>query len=471
MAGTRQRLDVWGISVQTLDAAQTQNWHPVLDGYARGVEAMMDGDTQLTVESWLWAANTHGIPFDTPAKPLWDECKHGQRFFLPWHRAYLAWFEATIRALINDETWALPYWNYSDPDRPETLGLPPEFRVEQRTVDGELVDNKLFVDLTNRPGSPVAENVEVVPAMSERFFVLGFPQRGFGGVDGAFQVLGLLEGEPHNFVHTDIGQQTGLMADPAVAARDPIFWLHHANIDRLWEVWRRLPDSVDLLGQGDVSGQTVSEWRRAHFAFGGNGAVTVYAMENVLDTTAPPLGYTYEVVDLPQAQFDEVAANRQAARGGPMGLDEGTPPREQWDPVAATAQTTDVGEGGAENPLPFDQRQLGLDASIPSGLIIALMGVRAADDCHNVYVVEVAAGPDSPVHHAGRVNTFGLRGTPADEERNYTVDATAVIPQLIEDGWNGTEVVVVVRPESPVADSGQVPGGIQIRQITVYRRP
>ena len=51
------------------------------------------------------------------------------------------------------------------------------------------------------------------------------------------------------------------------------------------------------------------------------------------------------------------------------------------------------------------------------------------------------------------------------------MDATAVIPQLIEDGWNGTEVVVAVRPESPVADSGQVPGGIQIRQITVYRRP
>ena len=104
VAGTRQRLDVWGISVQTLDAAQTQNWHPVLDGYARGVEAMMDGDTQLTVESWLWAANTHGIPFDTPAKPSWDECKHGQRFFLPWHRAYLAWFEADHPGTINDET-------------------------------------------------------------------------------------------------------------------------------------------------------------------------------------------------------------------------------------------------------------------------------------------------------------------------------------------------------------------------------
>ena len=25
---------------------------------------------------------------------------------------------------------------------------------------------------------------------------------------------------------------------PMTAALDPIFWLHHANIDRLWEWWR-----------------------------------------------------------------------------------------------------------------------------------------------------------------------------------------------------------------------------------------
>ena len=30
---------------------------------------------------------------------------------------------------------------------------------------------------------------------------------------------------------------SGLMTDPNTAALDPIFWLHHANIDRLWEVW------------------------------------------------------------------------------------------------------------------------------------------------------------------------------------------------------------------------------------------
>jgi hypothetical protein len=29
----------------------------------------------------------------------------------------------------------------------------------------------------------------------------------------------------------------GLMNDPGVAALDPIFYLHHANIDRMWALW------------------------------------------------------------------------------------------------------------------------------------------------------------------------------------------------------------------------------------------
>ena len=49
---------------------------------------------------------------------------------------------------------------------------------------------------------------------------------------------GELENLPHNRVHVRIGGQNGFMSDPATAALDPIFWLHHCNIDRLWEVWR-----------------------------------------------------------------------------------------------------------------------------------------------------------------------------------------------------------------------------------------
>ena len=58
-----------------------------------------------------------------------------------------------------------------------------------------------------------------------------------GGVTGFSHFggqTGQLESVPHNVVHVNIG---GAMGDPATAALDPIFWLHHANIDRLWEVW------------------------------------------------------------------------------------------------------------------------------------------------------------------------------------------------------------------------------------------
>jgi hypothetical protein len=258
------------------------------------------------------------------------------------------------------------------------------------------------------------------------------------------------------------------MRKPSIAGRDPIFWLHHANIDRLWEVWRKLPGSVELVDQVGLPADVLSEWRSASFTFGNTGAKAVYSMDDLGDTTAEPLLYEYEVTVLPDAQLEEVTERRSQLGGGPMGLDEAGPPREDWDPVAATSETTSVGDDGAETALTFDARQLGLAPEIPTGLIIALAGVRSPTDCHNVYVVDVAAGLDLPAHRAGRFSTFGLSGTPADEERSYVVDATATIPDLVADGWGGNEVVVRVLPES--TEGGGEDWRIDVQQITVYRR-
>lgn len=56
---------------------------------------------------------------------------------------------------------------------------------------------------------------------------------------------GILESQPHNLVHNCIGTRTcnlndssGFMYD-LMSPVDPIFFLHHANIDRLWDVWTR----------------------------------------------------------------------------------------------------------------------------------------------------------------------------------------------------------------------------------------
>src|SRR5262245_10807330 len=70
---------------------------------------------------------------------------------------------------------------------------------------------------------------------------------------------GQLELQPHNVIHTVIGGQRGFMSDPNCAARDPIFYLHHANIDRLWEAWLRQA--------GGRVNPTTDVWLQTSFTF------------------------------------------------------------------------------------------------------------------------------------------------------------------------------------------------------------
>jgi Common central domain of tyrosinase/Polyphenol oxidase middle domain len=83
-----------------------------------------------------------------------------------------------------------------------------------------------------------------------------------------------LEQIPHDLVHDDIG---GLMGDPETAGYDPIFWFHHANIDRLWEVWRNTTPPQQ--------NPTDSSWLKFSFKFkDGSGNVQTLALRDVLDT-------------------------------------------------------------------------------------------------------------------------------------------------------------------------------------------
>jgi hypothetical protein len=288
-------------------------------------------------------------------------------------------------------------------------------------VNGARVDNALFLGPRDRPGQPDPGDVDVVQAMGQPFFVRRPPVAGFGGSDGPENLGGLVENEPHNFVHGDIGGSTGFMRTTTLAARDPIFWLHHSNIDRLWEVWRKLAGSVELTRQGGVPAATGTEWNSAAFGFGDPAAPVVFKMNQLADTTADPLRYQYRDTDLPPDELAEVTSMRQ---GGPMGLDSRTPREHRWHPVAAT-EAVDVKTGGAQRTVQFDPGQLGLAGSVPSALVIEISRVRAVADCHNVYFVDVAAHEGAPTHRAGRFSTFGLAGTPAEEQRDYVIDASA----------------------------------------------
>jgi hypothetical protein len=77
------------------------------------------------------------------------------------------------------------------------------------------------------------------------------------------------------------------MGVPFYAALDPIFWLHHANIDRLWVKWRAQSSSHQEPSN--------ALWRNQSFSFYDENRTAVsLTPAQVLDTQASPLNYRYD---------------------------------------------------------------------------------------------------------------------------------------------------------------------------------
>ena len=286
-------------------------WDPILLWYAKAV-AEMQRRPLADPTSWRYQAGIHDyrrtadpladqadtLPSATDRGRFWNQCQHNSWFFLPWHRMYLRGFEdivaAAVESLGGPADWSLPYWNYSDPANPDARRLPPAFR-EQQTPEGK--PNPLRVNVRNlgcNDGDIIADDldVDVGACLREASFVAqatgGNP--GFGGPKTAFNhgggVVGSVEATPHGSMHVAVG---GWMGAFNTAGLDPLFWLHHANIDRLWEVWRQR----DAL-HGNPAEQA---WLAVDFEFHDRtGQVVAMRSSQVVDTTAPQLGYRYEDV-------------------------------------------------------------------------------------------------------------------------------------------------------------------------------
>jgi tyrosinase len=148
--------------------------------------------------SWSYWVNAHV-----------NYCPHGIPYFLAWHRGYLYYFERQLRAVSGDSTLVLPYWDYySNPN------IPAEFTNSSpgNPLFSSRVNTNVRGALTMAPFSPALVN---------------FPRNWANAFEPS------LESAPHNPVHDIIGGVMTTMRSPT----DPIFWLHHANIDRLWVAW------------------------------------------------------------------------------------------------------------------------------------------------------------------------------------------------------------------------------------------
>jgi hypothetical protein len=279
----------------------------------RGI-AVMQSRPETDPTSWLYQAHIHGFPAPgepsacapprSAPQPAWASCQHGSFFFLAWHRMYLYYFERILRQASGDPTLTLPYWDYSRADSRE---LPGPFRQPANA------SNPLFVparDPDANAGTLRLQDNEVEARSALRLlpFFVG-PERSsaesFGGGTVGLPVhlgtfAGQLEFQPHNVLHTVIGGPTGFMSDPNCAARDPIFFVHHANIDRLWEAWLRQ-------GGGRVN-PTMDSWLRTSFTFfDEHGQPVMLTARDILDT-ATQLGYRYEDAGSPAPAGQAVAA-------------------------------------------------------------------------------------------------------------------------------------------------------------------
>jgi len=160
---------------------------------------------------------------------------HSAPGFLPWHRAYLLDLERELQAI--DPSVALHYWRFDqaapniftrdflgESDANGTVkfrnGNPLEFWKTDSTVG-----------ISRTPDFPTSQ-APPNPMNEAQTLALGAQFRTFRG----------MEGDPHGLAHTSFG---GFIQSPSTAAKDPLFFLLHCNVDRLWAKWQRQNSRFD----------------------------------------------------------------------------------------------------------------------------------------------------------------------------------------------------------------------------------
>ncbi|MEP6915128.1 MAG: tyrosinase family protein [Acidobacteriota bacterium] len=416
------------------------------------------------------ATSTDVLPRAADQKKFWNQCQHGSWYFLSWHRMYLHHFESIVAAEVKkidpSVDWTLPYWNYSDDADPNARLLPPTFRSAKK-ADGTA--NALFVGSRTpacNAGQPFADDADVAiagPLREPDFVSLAFGT-GFGGPQTTFmhggQLIGSLEVSPHGNMHMAIG---GLMQQFFTAALDPIFWLHHANIDRLWQVW---------LDRDRTHTNPASVWPTAvrFYFIDAAGARIKMSSRQVIDTTAVPLSYTYDDTSDPLSAVPTIIHTPRAA----VMTKKKTPP----ELVGATRKsftldTPVVHARFAAKPRPTS-RSAAVAGAGPRRVFLNIEKLVSKEPApsYDVYlnVPEGQDPKDNPHLFVGRLPMFGLveastRGAGSTGNGlQYALDITNLYAHVSAlPGWDPNDLRV-----SFVPARGGAPTNVTVGRVSLY---
>ena len=183
--------------------------------------------------------------------------------FLPWHRQYLREFEDALDAEVSGVT--VPYWDWADDVGAANRLFTADFLSSRHWGEPRAITDGVLQ--FNVPSSP---SFRWWPEGLLGFRVDARLQEGLGtaltrgsmegqwppsraAIESLTEVNLSLDGrnplwafwlileqgvqqlpQTHNAGHNFIGGHMGGVFSP----NDPIFWLHHANVDRLWDAWQ-----------------------------------------------------------------------------------------------------------------------------------------------------------------------------------------------------------------------------------------
>ncbi|KAF8061616.1 tyrosinase [Lyophyllum atratum] len=327
--------------------------------YVQALQAMFSRDNNDR-ESFFQLGGIHGLPYvpwdgangDTPpdSRTQWGGyCTHGTVLFPTWHRPYVMLYEQVMQKhaveiaatyTVDRDAWKQaaidirqPYWDWAANavPPPEVISL-KEVTITKADGSKVSVPNPLYhytfhpIDQSfPRPYSgwpatlrqPTSSRPNAIDNPQRLANVLRAAQSDITSstynmltrvrtwtafsshtVDDGGSASNSIEAI-HDGIHVNVGG-IGQMSDPSVAAFDPIFFLHHCNVDRMLSLWSALNPGV-WVSKGDSEDGSFVLPREIPVDVDTpltpfwNAETTFWASAGTQDTAK--LGYTYPEFD------------------------------------------------------------------------------------------------------------------------------------------------------------------------------
>ncbi|PAV85949.1 hypothetical protein WR25_23546 isoform D [Diploscapter pachys] len=226
-----------------------RNGQSLRKAYRKEYRQLSDAERQKLHEAY-WSLKNSG-EYDNLARTHRDadraESAHAGPAFPMWHREFIKRFEFALRQI--DPSISLPYVDWTmDAALPNSkdsvlfssylmgehqgrtgcLGAP---FANWRTIEGRAC--VMRATGTNGTLKPMEQRqIDALLADQNVITMLGFPARKNGcPYNLNFNILEFVHGQSHLFIGGDMG-------DTPTSSNDPIFFLHHAYVDYVWEMWR-----------------------------------------------------------------------------------------------------------------------------------------------------------------------------------------------------------------------------------------